>query len=108
CHKIDSAPNAIALRAAAATVSPGESVSLRGGASEREASTTVLFLARRCAVVGRIGARVAVCGRQIFGDVFSKLALQLVYGKTRIDREETELTGQAPVLVYQAALVALE
>src|SRR5208283_3504457 len=108
CHKIDSAPNAIALRAPSATVSPGESVSLRGGASVREASTTVLFLARRCAVVGRIETRLAVGRRQIFRDVFSKLDLQLLDRHARIDRDETELTGQAPVLVYQAPLVALE
>src|SRR5579863_7828186 len=102
-----SAPNATALRAESATVSPGESAILRGGASGREASITVLFLARRCAVVARV-TRLAVGARQIFGDVFANLALQLFDRQARVDGNEAELARQAPVLVDEAALVALE
>src|SRR5579862_1934629 len=98
----------MAVRAQSPTAAAGERVILRGGASEREASITVLFLARRAALVNRIGTRFRVGARQVFGDVFSNLALQLLDRQARIDGDEAELAGQAPVLVQQAGLVALE
>src|SRR5271154_1069433 len=68
---------------------------------------TFSILARDDAVSG-LGVRLAVGARQIFGDVFSKFALQRVDRQARIDGDEAELAGEPAVLVDEAALIALE
>src|SRR5258707_1567704 len=104
----DSRPNGIVWRAASATVSPGESVTLRVGASGRESSITALFLAGRCPVLDGLGMRLAIRAQQMFGAVFSELVLDFLDRQARNDRDEPEFAGQSPGLVDQEGLVPRE